>query len=171
MNEFVLPRHALSLAGFILAHAAWSLSDSEADDSLCPVAVVEGVDGDRRLKRFEAETQEEAIIAGKSAMRLAMGDAAGWAFAREGARRWMGSEPSGDVLLVDFWATGMQSTATLTQPFNRATRGGRFRVGGVPTLIVGDALLSADAAKSAIDAIMQGVRGHTIVAELWPTWR
>jgi hypothetical protein len=166
-----LPQAGLSLAGFALAHAAWSLSDTEDGELLCPLAVVEARDGERRLLRFEADTQEQAIIAGKTAMREATGEAAAWAFAREGAWRKMGSERAGDLLAIDFWATGMPSTATLTQPFNRATNGGRFRVGGVPTLVVGDTLLSTEVAIPSITAIMAGVKSHAAVAELWPTWR
>ena len=166
-----LPQSALSLAGFTLAHAAWSLSDTDDGELLSPLAVVEQHDGARRLMRFEADTQEQAIIAGKTAMRDSSGDVAAWAFAREGAWSKMKSDHTGDVLAIDFWAKGMAAAATLTQPFNRAVNGSRFRIGGVPTLLVGSALLSADVARPHIDAIMAGVRAHTVVAELWPTWR
>jgi hypothetical protein len=166
-----LPQPALSLAGFALAHAAWSLSDTDDGELLCPLAVVERHGGERRLLRFEADTQEQAIIAGKTAMREATGEAAAWAFAREGAWRKMRGDQTGDVLAIDFWATGMPSTATLTQPFNRAMNGGRFRVGGVPSLVVGDRVLPAEIAIPSITAIMAGVQAHAAVAELWQTWR
>lgn len=166
-----LPQRALALAGFVLAHAAWSLSDGVDGDLLCPLTVVESGNGERTLARYEAESQEVAIIAGKSAMRDVKNEAAAWAFAREGAWRKMGSEQAGDVLAVDFWAAGMPSTATFMQPFSRARNGSRFRIGGVPTLVVGDRLLSADVASPSITAIMDGVNAHTIVAGLWPTWR
>ena len=61
-----LPQSALSLAGFTLAHAAWSLSDTHDGELLCPLAVLEQQDGTRRFMRFEADTQEHAIIAGPS---------------------------------------------------------------------------------------------------------
>jgi hypothetical protein len=166
-----LPQSALALAGFALAHAAWSLSDTDDGELLCPLAVVEQHDGARRLMRFEAETQELAIIAGKTAMRDASGDVAAWAFAREGAWRKMKSDQRGDEIAIDFWANGMSAAATLTQSFNRSVNGSRFRIGGVPTLLVGSALLSPDVARPHIDVIMAGVRAHTVVAELWPTWR
>lgn len=165
-----LPPSALSLAGFALAHAAWSLADADDGELLCPLAVLEQHDRSRRLTRFEADTQEEAIIAGKTAMREASGEVAAWAFAREGAWRKMGSGASGDVLAIDFWATGMPATATLTQPFYRAVNGSRFRIGAVPTLVVGDRLLAAAAADPCIQAIMHGVQSHAMVATLWPAW-
>jgi hypothetical protein len=166
-----LPQPGLSLAGFALAHAAWSISDSERDELLCPLGVVETHEGARRLMRFEADTQEEAIAAAKKAMREATIEAAAWAFAREAAWRKMGDDQGGDVLAIDFWATGMPCAATIMQHFNRATNGGRFRIGGTPALVFDGIRLSADVAGPSITAIMAGVHAHSAVAELWPTWR
>lgn len=166
-----LPQSGLSLAGFALAHAAWSISDTEDGELLCPLAVIETHSGERRLMRFAADTQEAAIMAGKTAMREASADAAAWAFAREAVWRKMGIEQAGDVLAVDFWATGMPGPATIMQHFNRAANGSRFRIGASPTLVFDGIRLSADAAAPSIAAIMAGVGAHTAVAELWPTWR
>ena len=121
--------------------------------------------------RFAEETQEAAIIAGKTAMREARESAAAWAFAREGAWRRMEAGAQGDVLAIDFWATGMASAATFMQPFNRASRGGRFRIGGTPTLLVENAVLAADVAAPSIRAIMAGVQSHMMVAPLWWAWQ
>ena len=166
-----LSRSALALAGFALAHAAWSISDTDDGELLCPLAVVESAEGERRLMRFEADTQEAAIIAGKKAMQKANSEAAAWAFAREAVWRRMGGDQPGDVLAIDFWATGMSSAATVMQHFNRATNGSRFRIGGVPSLVVNGAQLSANVASASIETIMAGVHAHTAVAELWQTWR
>jgi hypothetical protein len=165
-----LPQSGLSLAGFALAHAAWSISDTEDGELLCPLAVIETLGGGRRLMRFAADSQEAAIIAGKAAMREATVEAGAWAFAREAVWRKMGIEQTGDVLAVDFWATGMPGAATIMQHFNRATNGSRFRISATPTLVFDGIRLSADVAAPSIAAIMAGVNAHTAVAELWPTW-
>jgi len=55
----------LLLAGSVLAHAAWSISD--APDLLVPLAIVER-NGQREVMRFEADTQPEAIAHGKAKM-------------------------------------------------------------------------------------------------------
>lgn len=165
-----IPDRALSLAGFVLAHAAWSLSDCEEDDLLCPLAIVEQQDGARRLMRFEADTQEAAIIAGKAAMRDASASSAAWAFAREGAWRAMGREEAPDVLAIDLWAGGMAGTATFIQPFERASRGARFRIAGAPMFVLGDRVLERDTAATIVEAIVAAVSTHTMVADLWPTW-
>jgi hypothetical protein len=168
MKDF--PHSALSLAGFVLAHAAWSVSDTADDELLCPLAVVEQPNGDRRLLRFEADTQEEAIAAGKAAMRQASRDAAAWAFAREGAWRPDGAGEPQDVVTVDFWARGMSGPGTLLQAFERYTRAGRFRVLGRAVLVADGQVVEADVARSTLDAIEAGVVTHPNVAELWPTW-
>lgn len=165
------PPSALSLAGFALAHAAWSMADADPGEMLCPLGVIQERDGARRILRFEADTQEQAIIAGKDAMHRASTEMAAWAFAREGAWRKMGAEKTGDVLAIDFWSVGMTDVATLIQPFSRAERGGRFRIGGVPTLVLGDTLLARDVAQPVIQAIVDGVHAHSAVAELWPSWQ
>ena len=75
------------------------------------------------------------------------------------------------MLVIDLWADGMTRVATFMQPFSRGGRGGRFRIGGVPTLVVGDRVLGVDAAGSTIQAIVDGVRAHAMVATLWTTWQ
>jgi len=166
-----LSEPALSLAGFALAHAAWSISDLEDGDHLCPLALVEQHDGARRMTRFEADTQEQAILAGKAAMRSATSVVAAWAFAREGAWRQIGGDSSVDVLALDFWGSGMTGAANLIYPFYRATNGGRFRIGSAPSIVVGGQVLSSDAASPSLEAIMTGVHSHAMVTTLWQSWQ
>ena len=104
-------------------------------------------------------------------MRGATDGAAAWAFAREGAWGRVGGNASGDVLAIDFWGSGMTAAATLMQPFYRVANGGRFRIGSVPTLLVGEKVLSADVARPSIEAIMEGVHSHAMVTTLWESWR
>ena len=165
-----LPPRALSLAGFALAHAAWSLSDLDDGEQLCPLAVVER-EGERRLIRFEAESQEDAIVAGKAAMREATDSGAAWAFAREAPWRKLVSDQAGEVLAIDFWASGMPGAATIMQHFNRPKNGSRFRIGGTPALVFDGIRLSPDVAAPTIASIMDGVRAHGAVAGLWDGWR
>ena len=55
----------LMIAGYVLAHASYSVSDLEDGELLVPFAVVQSVNG-QEVIRFEAETQEEAISNAKS---------------------------------------------------------------------------------------------------------
>jgi hypothetical protein len=71
------------LAGFALAHAAWSVSDLPKGELLVPLAVVEK-NGQRQLLRFEAKTQEQAIAQAKAALTQRQPELDAWAFVREG---------------------------------------------------------------------------------------
>ncbi|SRR5260370_12325334 len=97
---------ALLLAGFALAHAAWSISD--APDLLVPLAIVER-SGQRELMRFEAGTQQEAITRGKAHMHALTGEYDDWAFAREGLQNEHGRKT--DVISVDIGVKGKCSTS------------------------------------------------------------
>jgi len=163
-----IPNHALPLAGFTLAHAAWSVSDMPDSELLVPLAVIER-HGQRELLRFEAETQEEAINEGKRVM-AGEKDAEAWAFAREGALRMEANGEAQDVLVVDFWAEGMLNPLTLIQPFERYTKRGRFRLVGDMIITRGGQTLDAMSANKVTEGIKAGIQEHSKVAELWHTW-
>lgn len=55
----------LRLAGFALAHAAWSVEDGE---TLCTMAMVER-DGKRELVRYEAPTIPDSVEAAHADLR------------------------------------------------------------------------------------------------------
>jgi hypothetical protein len=161
---------ALQLAGFALAHAAWSISDTGTNELLTPVALIES-EGERRVLRFEAATQEEAVGNGKAAMAEATPTADAWAFAREGSWRAAADGEAQDVLAVDFWARGMDAPATVVQPFARAGRNRPFRLLGAAALVVGGRPVDAAAAGPALATLREGIRAHSKAAELWPAWR
>jgi len=163
-----IPEAATVLAGFVLAHAAWSASDLPKGDLLVPVAVVE-VKGERRLLRFEAETQELAIARGKSAMHDAMATADAWAFARDGLVERGGHRV--DVLSVDFWAKGMTKPVTLVQEYQPFARSGKFRIVGDPTVVVEGIVQAPAVMASVLEGVRAGIRSHPKVAGLWNSWQ
>lgn len=163
-----IPEPAGLLAGFVLAHAVWNVSDLPEGALLVPLAVVE-VGSERRLMRFEAENQERAIAEGKSAMRDAMATADAWAFARDGLIDRRGQKV--DVLSVDFWATGMAKPATLVQEYQPPARFGRFHLLGDPVLVLEGAAQAPAAASDVLDRVRTGIRSHAKVAGLWDSWR
>jgi hypothetical protein len=164
-----LPGPPLTLAGFTLAHAVWSVSDTREDELLTPLAVVER-GGQRQLLRFEAETQARAIADGKATLAEHAARLDAWAFAREGTwrPRGRGGAPQ-DVLTVEFHGAGMGEAAAVVQPFARAARGSAFRLIGEPAFVVGGQLVDAPATKTR-EALMAGVRTHPKAVELWAAW-
>jgi hypothetical protein len=165
------PQAALLIAGFALAHAAWSVSDLPETELLVPLAVVEH-SGQRHLARFEAATQEAAIARGKAAM-AADHESEAWAFAREGTWRAKNGAPSQDVLVVGFWARGMRAPATLVQPFRRAADAAHpFRLIDAPWILDADGHQLPDVqAEAARTSLLHGVMSHSAVAPLWATWQ
>jgi len=166
-----LSRDAVALAGFTLAHAVWSVSDTEPDELLTPLALLE-LAGQRRLVRFEAETQEEAIARAEAAMGEASGEADAWAFAREGVWRPSGvAEDAQDVVLVEFWGAGMDAPAAVVQPFERGAPGRPFRLTEPPTLAVRGQSVSPTEAEPALRVLERGFQSHDVAAKFWPTER
>jgi hypothetical protein len=166
-----IPASALLIAGFALAHATWSVSDTTPTDLLVPLAVIEH-DGKRTLQRFEAETQAQAIAAGKAAEKTMSESSEAWAFARENAMRAPASSlTTQDVISVDFWARGMSAPVTLVLRFERATAGHGFHVLGTPIISVAGKELDAEEARPLIEGIMKGVFSHPKVSPLWGTWK
>jgi len=166
-----LPKAATLLGGFVLAHAVWSVSDTSPAELLAPLAIIER-SGQRTLQRFEAQTQVAAIENGKRAIAEAMRTSDAWAFAREGALRVPATNPiTSDVIVVDFWAKAMPTSATAYQRFERSTPKRPFRLIGDPEIAIDGKMLDAHAAKSIVEALLRGVASHSQVAPLWKDWR
>jgi hypothetical protein len=144
------------------------VSDLPAGQLLVPVAVIES-GGERHLQRFEAESQEQAIAAGKAAMREAASLAESWAFARDGLLN--EGDRKVDTLSIDFWAKGMQGPATLIQKYQPFSGPNGFRLLAEPILVVGGVAQGGQTAKSVLDLVQKGVRSHSKAAPLWDSWR
>ena len=160
----------LLLSSFVLAHAAWNVSDLPKGDLLCPLAIVEQ-SGQRKLSRFEASSQAEAIAHGKEAISEASKTADAWAFAHDGLMRAKDGSKV-DIISVDFWAKGMSRPAALIQKYEPLAEKGKFLLIGEPVLVIDGVAQTQDQAKEALQTIQQGIASHTKVAPLlWSGWR
>jgi hypothetical protein len=163
-----IPEVAAVLAGFVLAHAAWSVSDPPNGEALVPLAVVVE-HGERRLLRFQADTQEQAITKGKVAMRQAMTAADAWAFARDGLVERGGQKHH--VLSVEFWSKGMTAPAVLVQEYEPLTASNRFRIIGDPLIVVAGVEQAPADVVDVVKSVRAGIASHPKVASLWNSWR
>ena len=154
------------LAGFVFAHATWSVSDLPKDELLVPLAIIEK-SGQRELLRFEAETQEQAISQGKITMRERENAIDGWAFAREGKMNESGKYV--DVLTIEAKGHGMRESVVFVQRFQPLAKG-QFKLIGVPMVSVGGKLVSAEESKQLVAGLNLGVQSHSKAAQLWPQW-
>jgi len=163
----VTPESAILLAGFVLGHAAWSISDLPKGALLVPLAIVER-NGQRQLLRFEAQTQDQAIADGKTTLAKRQHEFDAWAFGREGLMQ----EARGkvDVLTVDAWATGMTRPITFVQRFSPYSSGA-FRINGDPIVVVDGKALERAEAVQLVKRLYDGVRQHPKAGQLWQEWR
>jgi hypothetical protein len=160
-----MPESALLLGGFVLAHAAWSVSDTP--DLLCPLAIIER-DGKRELHRFEAETQWDAINIGKEALASLGTDASYWAFAREGL--FNEHDEKVDVISVDIWARPEQRLITLIQRFEPYAKRQHFRLIGDPEVSLDGEIQQRGDVQELLNTVYRGASQHGKVAVLWKGW-
>jgi len=163
----VPPDPLILLAGFVLAHAAWSISDLPKGELLVPLAIVEK-NGQRQLLRFEAQTQEQAIAEGKTTLTNRQPELDAWAFGREGLM----PEGTGkvDVLTVDAWAKGMARPITFVQRFSPYSSGA-FRIKGDAMVVVDGKALEGTEAARLVRRLYDGVLQHPKAGRLWQAWR
>lgn len=162
-----LSESANLLAGFVLAHAAWSVSDLPQGDLLVPMAIVE-IGEERKLVRFEAETQEQAIAQGKEFVARQQTSASAWALAREGQMN-TGTGKI-DVLVVDAWAKGMAEPMTYIQPF-QPYASGSFKLLGPAMPVVAGSILSPEDSEPYLAVLYRGVSSHAKAASQWDSWQ
>jgi hypothetical protein len=164
-----IPELALLLAGFALAHAAWSISDVPSGELLVPVSVTAKAEGaPLRIARYEASTQAEAIEKAMAATSAIWRTGEPWAFVREGLLPENGTKV--DVLLVDFWGPGMDTSITVIQRFRPAWSPGGFRLIGPPFVTIDGRLQPDSAVAPLLEGILEGVRQHGKAGPLWNAW-
>jgi hypothetical protein len=158
------------LAGFALAHAAWSICDATHGELLTPLLIVDDA-GAREMMRFESAIQDAAIEEGKRAVTRLSSRVDMWAFAREGLLRLRGSDVAQDVLVVEFAWRGQEERYAVIQPYEHASGRELFRLAGDPIITRGGEVMDAAASEALWNVLNEGARAHPGVTDLWDGWR
>jgi hypothetical protein len=153
---------AYRLAGMVLAHAAWSVSDLSEGEFLVPPAMFERA-GRRRLVRFAAENNAVATALAMAAMEEARDSKETWAFAWEEITL---ADAERHALRVRFWAPGMKSQGTLSQQFRPAYYG-EFQLIGEIDVALTEESLSAEEEGQARARVEEGIRSHPQGSRFW----
>ena len=161
-----VPESITLLAGFVQAHAAWSIADVPKGELLVPLAIVEE-SGQRQLLRFEARTQYLAIEKGKATLAQRDERLDAWAFAREGQFKEDGVYV--DSLTVSAKARGMKEPIVFIQRF-RSTSKGPFKVIGDAMVVVSGQVLSTNEAAPYLKTLRDGIQSHEKAGPLWQQW-
>ena len=162
-----IPESAVLLAGFVLAHAVWSVSDLPKDELLVPLAIIEK-NGQRELLRFEADTQVQAISNGKAMVAKRQVDADAWAFAREGQLK--EGDKYVDAISIDLWAKGMDVPITFVQRFQPFATG-EFKLLGEASVVIDGKVQTAAVSDPLVALLNRGIQTHSKAAKLWPQWQ
>ena len=160
------PDDILLFIGYALAHAAYSVCDVPMGELLIPFVISE-VGGTQELIRFEAESQDAAIAAGKKHV-TAIGTSSDlWCFVRESMLRV--DETELDVLSVDAGRLGLAARFTVVQPFRPNEGHDEFALlPGTFAAIDGEAL-SGEENVSFLAIVRDGIRFHP-EHEMWEVW-
>lgn len=152
---------AAELAGFLAAHAVWSVSDGE---TLTPILGFETAGGERQMNRLMADELQEAV---------------------ERGQRWLKTNPQSasravlvfdafveledgrsDALVVEARNYGPGPSAfTMALPYRPVDRPGGFAVHR-PKLLSIDGIAD-DAVEELVESFFRGVDGHERGAAVW----
>ncbi|HEX4608561.1 MAG TPA: hypothetical protein VH092_10190 [Urbifossiella sp.] len=149
---------ASELAGFIAAHAAWSLSDTE---TFAPMLAFTTEDGQRKLERLTAGDATTAVAYGRQRLDADPFSANDGVLAYDG-RTWAGTM---DAILLELRSYGFPcAKATIAVPYAPRTPG-PFRV-RAPELLEWERCEDFDPG-AAIEAFVRGVAAHGPGTEAW----
>jgi hypothetical protein len=152
------------LSGFTLAHAAWSVCD--LPELLVPLAIAD-INGERELRRFEAETQAQAIADGKASLAEYEDVLDAWAFVREGQFKENGAYV--DVFTLEAKSKDMKEPIAFIQRFQPCAKGA-LKLIGPPMVAIGGEIIPEDEAAPLIAQLYHGALSHEKAAKLWPSW-
>jgi hypothetical protein len=152
---------AARLAGFIAAHAIWSVSDGE---TLVTMVGSEGSNGQRKLDRIMAERIEESVARGKEQLENNPQHVARAALAFDGYI----TLPDGrtDAVFVDAreYAADGALPFEIAIPYRNAKAPGGFAVYRPKLVKVPPGMTDCN---SLLEAFWHGVDSHTKAAEVW----
>lgn len=168
----LVPRSAALLAGEVLAHAAWSLSEAPEGEVLIPLGGILR-EGRVELIRFvsEALTAELSgafIALTRQQLADQQGNLEAWTLAYDA--RVTRDQGKVDAIVFEVWGQGMTTPAMFAQAY-QPFHFGTFRLLGEP-FFLGTATSDAqDALSETLRTFRRGVENHKQVATLWDKWQ
>jgi hypothetical protein len=168
----LVPRSAALLAGEVLAHAAWSLSEAPEGEVLIPLGGILR-EGRVELIRFVPEDLPEELSGDFIAFaRQQLADQQGkleaWTLAYD--TRVTRGQGKVDAIVFEVWGQGMAAPAMFAQAY-QPFHSGTFRLLGEP-FFLGAAISDAqDALSETLRTFRRGVENHKQVAALWDNWQ
>jgi hypothetical protein len=158
---------ALILAGYALAHSAYSICELPEGELLVPLAIID-LDGKQTLHRFEAETQEQAISRAQLELEELRKTAEAYAFAWESTIKTK-SGKSGDYLTVRVWDKEIDFELHVFQEFQPFFVENRFKILGNIQIAINGEWLEESHTENIVELVLEGIKMHP-EGNRWEAW-
>jgi hypothetical protein len=168
----LVPRSAALLAGEVLAHAAWSISEAPEGEVLIPLAGILR-EGKVELIRFVPEELPEEfsgdfIAFARRQLQDQQGKLEAWTLAYD--TRVARDQRKVDAIVFEVWGQAMAIPAMFAQPY-QPFHSGTFRLLGEPFFLKTATSDAQDTTLSeTLRTFRRGVENHHQVAALWDHW-
>lgn len=163
----LVPESAGLLAGEVLAHAVWSISEAPEGEILIPLAGM-FCEGKVQLIRFVPEELSGDFIAcARQQLEDQRGKLEAWTFAYD--TRVTRDQGKVDAIVFEVWGQSMVTPATFAQPY-QPFHSGTFRLLGEPFFLGAATSDAQDTLSETLRTIRRGVENHHQVAALWENW-
>jgi hypothetical protein len=151
----------ISLAGFALAHAAWSVRDGE---TLCTLALSEK-GNERRLYRFEADSLAESVENARQLLQDLQSSVDRWVLIFDTHLKLENQQT--DALVIQLWGAP-EAPVRIIQKYRPAKFLQHFKTLGDPIFVDdGKGIFESSQLQ---EWLVQGIMRHEKVAHLWKKW-
>ena len=153
--------HTAQIAGFIAAHAIWSVAEGE---TLITILGSENADGQRSMTRLVTDRLEESVARGREQLTANQERAVRAALAFDGYITLPEGKTDAVILEARDYSSGEPQPFKITIPYRHAKSPGGFAVYRPKLMEFPQALAKPD---TLINAFWSGVDSHTQAAEVW----
>ena len=165
-NEDSFPNEAARLAGMVLMHAAWSISDLPKGENLAPLAMTLAK-GQTQVIRFSGSDCREAVSNGFQQLGSQQKHLDAWALAYDSIVHT--ANGATDAVIVRVWSTLSKDELLLVQPYEPFWKHHHFRLLGPFEIYLNNQVQPASKAKRIRADVELGVQDHG-KHELWHAW-
>jgi hypothetical protein len=163
----LVPESAGLLAGQVLAHAAWSISEAPEGEILIPLAGT-FCEGKVEFVRFVPEELSGDFIAfARQQLEDQRSKLEAWTLAYDA--RVTRDQGKVDAIVFEVWEQGMTTPATFAQPY-QPFHAGIFKLLGEPFYLGATSSEGPDTLSETLRTFRRGVENHHQAAVLWDGW-
>lgn len=163
----IVPKSSSLLAGEVLAHAVWSISEAPEGEILVPLAGILR-EGKVELIRFVPEELSGDFIAvARQQLEDQQGKLEAWTLAYD--TRVTRGQGKVDAIVFEVWGQGMATPAMFAQPY-QPFHSGTFSLLGEPFFLGTATSDDQDTLSETLRTFRRGVENHHQVAPLWDNW-